>query len=892
MGLRDKSRAFLLSLLLTWVELVIKFLHIAIAVWAVVTIVLGVGLLYLDSDSEIEAAISPYPRTAYSAKKHFDDEFPDVGKYNLVYLMTRDDNILTLAAYTEILEFDTRFKAEVETDDLYFKDLCYHLVATSPCLELNHPLSYWQKSAGVYDLSGVSSDEELLSQIHSGRGILGNRVNSRFMFGDADPDPYFNADFTTNITASPGVVFYVALTGDDDFDDEVDDYEAEMEDFFDDFNDDSRYIKAYGITYNGVPRGAAVMISQNVGFMMIAGLPIMLVCFLLIYARRQCRLVMLEQALGTVVTIASAFFQGIGLAAWTGVPDSLSGAAVAPFMLFVVSLPHSFFILTAFSRTSGSPMERVQATYKATGIPLLASSLIHVLAWSFLCIWNIVRLGNVSANLALVYSFLILDWLVLTPVLLYYTAWRQSKNIGDFGCCPVPFPPQKPKVQDEDKEPDDEEPEETQVPEAKKKQESSCSKLRRAFGLVTVQGIVGVMLAAFLAVNIYYASIFKYKISSKWLVIDDSSVYDGLQTRSDYFEPFGYGAPICCRNLELSKTSQQVELVELAAAVQICDDCDENWFVEGSLSSWYTFFQAWVSTGACSVEGSVITLNADLVVDEEYFVPCLKQFLASTGLPFNQNIQWNDDETEVTATFISTNVEFFDDEDVIDAIHDVRDVVDAGPGDCTTYNPIFIFYDHYLTFARTTALHFMLIFGAIAVMSLASQMQLWGALMTTFLSSCTAVSMLAVIQYAKAADIEPNAIAENLIVLAFASSADFYLYYLAFLDAQAEGPDRPNLAMKAFLWPAFGKLLVIVGAACGLATAPKFSEYTVIALLYGFVNFLQSVFALPLLMMVKLRSKVVEEVEVEVSAPNTKRTEENELEMSIRLKDDTTIVNS
>jgi hypothetical protein len=888
MGLRDKSRAFLLNLLLTWVQLVIQFFYIALAVWAVVTIVLGVGLLYLDSDSEIEAAISPYPRTAYNAKKHYEDEFPDIGKYNLVYLMARDDNILTLDAYNEILEFDTRFKAEVETDDLYFKDLCYHLVPTSPCLELNHPLSYWQKSAGVYDLSGVSTDEQLLSQIHTGRGILGNRVNSRFMFGDPDPSPYFSADFTTNITESSGVVFYVATTGDDDFDDEVDDYEAELEDFFDDFNDDSRYIKAYGITYNGVPRGAAVMISQNVGFMMIAGLPIMLVCFLLIYARRQCRQVMLEQALGTIVTIASAFFQGIGLAAWTGIPDSLSGAAVAPFMLFVVSLPHSFFILTAFSRTTGSPKERVQATYRATGIPLLASSLIHVLAWSFLCIWNIVRLANVSANLALVYSFLIFDWLVLTPVLLYYTAWRQSKNIGDFGCCPVPFPPQKPT--EEGVEAEDNEPEATQVPEAKEKQESLCSKLRRAFGLGVGQAIVSVLLVAFLAVNIYYASIFKYKISSKWLVIDDSSVYDGLDTRTDHFEPIGYGVSVCCRNLELSMTSQQVELVELAAAIKICDNCDENWFVEGSLSSWYTFFQTWVSAGACSVEGSVVTLNADLVVDEEYFVPCLKQFLASTGLPFNQNIQWNDDETEVTAAYITTNVHFFDDEDVVDALNDVRDVVDNGPGDCTPYNPIFIFYDHYLTFAKTTALHFMLVFGAIAVMSLASQMHLWGALTTTLLSSCTAVSMLAVIQYAD--DVEPNAIAENLIVLAFASSADFYLYYLAFLDAHPEGPDKPDLAMKAFLWPAFGKLLVIVGAACGLATAPKFREFTVIALLYGFVNFLQSVFALPLLMRVRLRSKAVHEVEVQETAPTTKRTEEKDLEMSTRLKDDTTIVNS
>lgn len=873
-------RVRVLNVLTTWVELVLRFFPVAIGVWAVVTIILGAGMMHLSSDDEIEAAVDSYDKTSFKAKEHFENAFPDASCLQLIYLISRHGTIFTLDAYTEIQAFDRRFRSEIETDGLYFKDLCYHLNPELPCLEINHPLSFWAKAYGVYDVSGVESEEELLAQINSGRNIGGNVVNTYQMFGKPKPEVYLNPDFSNNITQSSGVFYLVAMTGDDDLEDEVKDFEVEIEDFLDEFNDDALYIKASAITFQGVPRSSSKMIQENVGILVVAGLPLMFVAFAIGFIRLTCKTLVFEHAIGALLTIASSLCQGIGLAAWAGAKDTFSSAVVVPFLLFVVTLSHSFFILSAFNRTEGSPIVRVQETYRTVGIPLLSVSILHTLAWAYLSIWNIVRLNNVTAVFAVVYACLIFNWLLLTPVLLYFSAWRQSRNLGDFGCCLLSHqaPVDKP-VEDIDTQEQTQPAEPVKITSYYDKALTLCYK-------VQVQLVVSVLLLAFIGVSVGYASTYSYRVTPLWFTVDGSSIHTGLETREDHFKRNGFGLSFTCRNLALSETSQQLDLVELADAIETCKDCDDDWFVAHSLTSWYTYYRGWISTGACQAEGKTVTLNSQGVIDSEFFVPCLKVFLATAGLGFNPNIQFNDDATEVTAVYITANMHFLDDDEVKTGMGDLMDVIDRGPGDCTPYNPILIFYDHYVNYVSRTVLHFMMVFNTIALCSLASTFSLVRSLVVALFCCFTAFAMLGVAEYSD--DIQTNAIVETLTVFAFATSADLYLYYFAFLSALPSTKDRKFLAFKQFMWPAFGKLLIIIAASCGLAAAPKMNEYVVIALLYGFVNFFQSVFTLPLVLRIKMYKKKV--YEVDESAATTKRTNENELELSVRLKDDTTIV--
>lgn len=885
MGFKEAFKTNLHNPMLKWVELVVRYFGIVLGVWAVATIVLGVGMIYLASDNEIEAAIDTYEKSAFNAKEDLFDEFPDYGKYQILYLMARDDNILTLDHYKEIKEFDTRFRTEVEYDGLYYTDLCKKY-PTIYCLELAHPLGYWIQSPTVYDISSVETDEQLLAQINSGRNTNGGLVNARFMFGDPEPLHFVDeVDGTNNLTRSSGVFFYLPLESSDDFEDDVNDFEIEMEDFFDDFNDDAKFIKARGITYSGVSRGAVKMIALNTGIILVVGLPLMLGIYFLVFIRLGCRLLMFEQAVGTFITIVAAFFQGVGLSAWARVPDSLSGAGVAPFLLFVVSLSHSFFILAVFNRTVGDPIVRVKDTYRVVGGPLLGLSVMHVLTFAFLSIWNIVRLGHVCAILAIVYTFLIFNWFSLTPVLLWFSAWRQSRNLGDFGCCPLS---NERTVAESERELESETQEQTQPQVSELKEPTRYTKALSMGFKFPVQITVGALLLVFLAINIAYSSMYFYEIKPAWLTIKYSSINHGLKTRLKGFRQNGFGCPFSCHNTELSKTSQQVKLIELAEAIDTCKDCDEDWVVDHSLVSWYNNFRGWVSAGACTISGDTVALNSEGVVDSEYFAPCLKQYFASSGAFFKQNAKWNDDETEVISTFFTVNIHFLADEDVRTGINDIRDVADFGPGDCSPYNPMFIFYDHYDSYAERMPLHYMLVFIAIALCTLGGTLSFVEGLLATLLTCSAGLSMLAVTVYSS--NIQCNAITETLTVIAFGTSADFYVYYLAFLEATPVSKDRAFIAYKQFIWPASSKLLVILGALLALAAAPNFRGYAVIALLYGFVNFLQSVFVLPLVMRLTCsKKKNVHEAEMQ-GTEITERSQKKDLEVSMRLKDDQTVI--
>jgi len=67
-------------------------------------------------------------------------------------------------------------------------------------------------------------------------------------------------------------------------------------------------------------------------------------------------------------------------------------------------------------------------------------------------------------------------------------------------------------------------------------------------------------------------------------------------------------------------------MIELENRIERCDQCDEQWFKENTLNSWYRSFARWVESGDCYVQRAGIK-PFEKIVPGDVFYPCLWEYL-------------------------------------------------------------------------------------------------------------------------------------------------------------------------------------------------------------------------------------------------------------------------
>jgi hypothetical protein len=813
-GVHKFFQDFISALLRVWPIVLIEVV--------VLSVVLGVGLMYLDTEGDVEKAVEASRGRLIEDRDHMYDNFPNLPAVELIFMVSRGDNILTLDSYREILAFEAALKVEVEADNMKYEDLCFTPLPDLPCIVPGHPLEFWQVAPGVYDLSSVPNDEVLLAQINSGVSLAGIQVIYQFEFGKADPEDFMNQDGSNSLKKAKAVFYSYQMTGKNSLDDTMEDFEADLEDFCDDFNDNSDYIKAYTLTNTALRRIGDKNVGDNLAGTMVVGTPI--VFFLLVVLHLRCSPYRSHAniALGTFLLVACSYFEGMGLTAWAGAKNTKTSAITAPFLSMMFLSTHSFFITSAFGRTQGSAKERVVQTYQAIGLPLLSCLMILTLAYSFLSIANLNRLQDICRDLAVISAFAIINYFTLMPVILFLEAKRQEAKVGDIFCvcCSSQDSEQSPKCR---------------------------HFLLKVFAFVTKWPV---MLGTFIVllcvggVTLYFASLVEFKSLPTWVFLSHDQGYKALAARDDYFEDTGVAVLVTSRNLELSLETQQSDLIQLAKDLRNCEDCEQDWLIKDSVVSWYDFFRSWVEGGLCTVANRTVSLTQTKVVPQPVFMPCLVTWLSSIdGLPFIPLIKFNAEGTDVDASILTVGMEVLELDGfyhVTTGLSDLRDLVESGPGATTVYTPPFLFWEHYLTCVVDFIITYVPTAVAMLLFSLFCLGSPIGAVLTLLLSACPFTASLATVD---SDDTMTNHVALFILCVLFATSSDFYLYLLSDL---AESKDIASSWSDSVV-PILCKALCAVGGAVGMYTTTRISEHAKFVLVYAAVNIVMSLLVLPAL---------------------------------------------
>lgn len=127
--------------------------------------------------------------------------------------------------------------------------------------------------------------------------------------------------------------------------------------------------------------------------------------------------------------------------------------------------------------------------------------------------------------------------------------------------------------------------------------------LKRVLPLLTNNICRLVLLAVYLiicACGIAGAVLIRHEFKADWLVTDDDSqVSDAIDVRDEYFGDRGYYIGFYTTDVDFTFKETQKNLLELEAAIRLCQNCDENWVHEDTLFSWYSSFKAWIGAGRC-----------------------------------------------------------------------------------------------------------------------------------------------------------------------------------------------------------------------------------------------------------------------------------------------------
>ena len=142
----------------------------------------------------------------------------------------------------------------------------------------------------------------------------------------------------------------------------------------------------------------------------------------------------------------------------------------------------------------------------------------------------------------------------------------------------------------------------------------------------------------------YGCSQVRIDFSVEYFIGTNAYVYDFFQLNDKYFRS-GFATAIFVDNPDLDSASRatQLELIEFEDRLQRCYGCEEQWFKENTLGSWYRNFNRWVSSGECFAQRSGIK-PFEKIVPTDVFYTCLWEYLESdNGQPRKKDLILSDE---------------------------------------------------------------------------------------------------------------------------------------------------------------------------------------------------------------------------------------------------------
>jgi hypothetical protein len=840
-----KGRLKLGRLIERWIEIVCRYYWVFILVTVSVGVGLGSGALGASSSKEYVKLMSPVDGPGLRARNKLYKEFEDFFDGEVIYIVAKGDgNILTLKHYQEIARWNTQYR-EFTSGGKNYTDLCYRATYDTPCIDASpvHPLGFWQIGFDSYDLSGVTSDEQLLAQIHSGRSIAGIPVKFDLMFGGPEPSNFINADGTNNLTYAIGVTYAIPMVGNNSLSDDLEDWEGDFEDFCDDFNDDNDYIEVRILTNTGLSRDAQKNVTENIGFIdVFPGLLIYLPVYLLLFVRFDPHSSKVSVGIICFVSSALSVFESIGLLVYTDANDTLIALAIAASVTILLMVHQGYYLARYFEYSEQKdPIDHVKATFRQAGPPLLAVSCVYILCFASLSMANVYRLTYASYYLAIICTFSLVNNFTFVPAMMLLQAKAYSKQRGDlFGlCCCAP----------------------TSVlccfgKISKNKEGEERHLANKIANLVTkfvMKPIpkylfLGVFLA-FTGVNLYFASGLNISNSIYWGLRTDSMVYKALRVAQDHFKEYGHIVAIVSRDAVLSKEANQIAMLNLIRSTKYCTGCAQNWFVEDSFAFWYPSYQAYVGAGSCVVDNTTVALTADRVVSEAYFMPCLQSWLNAPGTANfvnKPNMKYSSDGSTLIGTFNLASMKILEgDNEIRTGISDVRDLIrNNGPGDSFIFALPHIGYDAYIDLNREATIYFVLTIFFMFVICATILLSISSALTICIFPLFTALAQLAAIKYFSLLML--NNATCFMVTISIAGSLEYYIYFFYFLiNEPGSVNQRIQVAMGKVAWPSTAKTICILTAALVIGLTPRFYKFWPLAMMLGVVNLLQLIFIVP-----------------------------------------------
>ena len=743
----QKVNDFLEGVFGKWGEIVNRFPLPIMAVSLVIFFSLVYGFTIYEESTD-EDQWTPIGCQALEDKDTVNEVFSEQPTRNVIYAVVKNsENIITLEAYREILDFDQRFKNEVQDGDNKFIDYCFKNDENETCETSNHPLEFFRTTSGEYVID-VINDNQLLERINSGKGYpalypegSSSYINVESMFGTTEPSEItINEDGINNVQKAAAIswTYYFNAQEDEEY---YEGYDVEWEKFIDEFNSNSEHIELYLYSSTGISRGLEGTLTGDLMLVQIGIVLIILYTFLVVgklytYNSR------LGVSLVGLIGIFMAYVEALGLGTYFGLEGS-GVVSVLPFLLIGIGVDDMYVLLMTLNQVDieQSPSYKMNYMLKHAGVSITITSLTNVCSFAISSIISLPAIRNFAIFTCFGMFFDYFNQITLFSAAVALDLRRTKKKMGDF--CGLCFCKPESKtccygkyIYNQDGS--------VKEPLSKKFMRDYYAPFLTK---TPVKIAVLVIFAAFFAVNVWGATELKMDFDLEWFVTGDAEIKDTFEVRDQYFNQQGQSLRVYTVDANFKNEEVQKSLVTLAEKFQECEGCSKDWVVNGSVNSWYNNFNSWVARGECNVSGRVQL--RDGVIPSEHFNECMTQWKQTQEFNrYGSNLEFNSNEELIGSIIGSEVIDPENSSDSVDLMEETRSICNEyGPGNTFPYNPEFLYYEQYAVFDKEAIASILSALATIFVIVLVMTADILGAVLVLSMVSLTIVSLLALLYF-------------------------------------------------------------------------------------------------------------------------------------------------
>jgi len=700
---------------------------------------------------------------------------------------TSEETALTLGVYLEILKFHNQFREQVEAQGLKFEDLCYKMQEEEPCEYSTNPLEFWEGSPGNYeDLNKLSSTEELLQKINSGKGNKDSYpldspkyINVERMFGGTVPENFQTfANGTNNVQEAQAISWFYFLKQQNDIEQLLWDYEKDWENFAEEFNQNSTYCNIYLWTFSGVPRGFDEAVNSDLLLVQIGIILIVSWCMLALFrpSTYESRILV---SLAGVASVGVAYLEAVGFAAFLGIKGS-GMEGILPFILLGIGVDDMFVLMFSLLQApeSFSPLEKQVHMMKNAGLSITITSMTNIFSFAVGALNSLEGVSTFCTLAAFGMAFDYLNQITFFASCVALDLRRSQKQRGDvFGlffckpqsklCCYGKY------VFDQDGS--------TKEPILKKflREYYAPFLMKKPVKIVCV-----VLFAILTALCAYSMSLLKVEVKFEWFINEDFYTQTPIDINNQYFSNEGNIVNVYTTGAEISLENNQKKLSELSTEFNECELCQDEWVKKNSVDSWYDSFKYWVSQGNCDAE-----LTEEGLVPETHFYQCLGTWIQKpAGEGYSNSLAWNSDKTALEGcSFEAALVRLDKAEDAVQAMKDTRKIAEEfGPGNSFPYEMNFGRYEQYAVFAKETQISVTASLVTIFLIVLLMMADVKAAVLVLFIVGLVVMDLLAALMIWGES---LNLLIMTTIIMAIGISVDYNAHIAhAFQAADGENP--------------------------------------------------------------------------------------------------------